>query len=245
MKVYPLFMGSFEANEGTLIRGGSPQKIVWFSSYIFYIEGLNKPTIIDTSFSDPTFCIEKLNHSCKREKNISINERLKKHGLSSDDIQQVILTHCHWDHIGGLDKFPNAIVYCQREEVSWSLAPPPWLSAAYPAALSDRLVTARERLVLLDGDTSLDNCLFLKKVGAHSPGSQIIEITTNSGKVIITGDAILFYRNFDEKIPIGTYHNLHDAMDVIRYLHNLNTVETITLLPGHDPEVQRRFPDGV
>ena len=175
----------------------------------------------------------------------NIPERLKKFDLSPQDIQCVILTHCHWDHIGGLDQFPNATIYCQRDEVSWSIVPPEWLAAAYPAALSDRLVSARNRLVLLDGDSVIEDGIFLQKVRAHSPGSQMVEVITENGTVSITGDAILYYINYEQRIPIGTYHNLCEAMEVIQKLHNRCLLDKVILLPSHDPKVWQRYAEGI
>lgn len=245
MKVYPLLTGEFEANEATKMRGGDPKKTVWFSSYVFYVDDADIPTVIDTSFAEPEFCRTKLNHPSKRGPGMSVEERLETHGVTTRDIKRLVLTHCHWDHIGGLQQFTNATIYCQRDEVSWSLAPPRWLSAAYPSALSDSLPSVRDRLILVDGDSLISEGIYVRKVGAHSPGSQMIEIQTNSGTVIITGDAILYYVNFEQKIPIGTYHDLHEAMNVIQYLWNRSIQENVVILPSHDPEVWKRYEQGV
>ena len=47
-------------------------------------------------------------------------EMLKKIGICAEDVKHVILTHAHWDHMGGISLFPNATFYLQADELtSW------------------------------------------------------------------------------------------------------------------------------
>lgn len=246
MKVYPLLVGEFEAKDSTSFRGGNPELTVWYASYVFYIQGASKKIVVDTSFTDPKVCLEEMNHPCRRKKSESVQEKLASLGVKPAEIDTVILTHCHWDHIGGLSLFPNAQVYCQRAEVSWSVCPPDWMASAYPRALSHSLSSVRERLTVLDGDYVLEKGIELRLVGAHSPGSQMIEVQGDKHTIIITGDAVLHYGNLEKQIPIGTYHSLETAMAVLKDLRNrmLQDKELI-ILPSHDPEVAVKHPTGI
>jgi len=40
----------------------------------------------------------------------TINE-LRKLGISASDVVAVFITHAHWDHVGSLDLFENAVIY--------------------------------------------------------------------------------------------------------------------------------------
>lgn len=83
--------------------------------------------------------------------------------LTPEDIDAIILTHIHWDHIGGIRYYPNATVYIQKDEVlGWlegmnspairkEFCEPVWASDFH--ALIDLLYEGR--LVMLDGD--MDN----------------------------------------------------------------------------------------
>lgn len=246
MKVYPLLLGEFEARDSTSFRGGNPELIVWYASYVFYIEGAASKIVVDTSFTDPEVCLEKMNHRCKRPKGMAVEERLASLGVKPAEIDTVVLTHCHWDHIGGLALFPNARVYCQRAEVSWSICPPDWMAPAYPKALSHSLPSVKDRLTILDGNCILEKGIKLTRVGAHSPGSQMVEVQGEKQTILITGDAVLHYENFEKQIPIGTYHSLEEAMNVLRDLKNrVLEDEGTVLLPSHDPLVWERHQHGI
>src|SRR6266480_7573189 len=47
---------------------------------------------------------------------IKASEAIAKLGLSAADITDVIITHMHWDHAHGMDLFPNAKIWIQKDE---------------------------------------------------------------------------------------------------------------------------------
>ena len=42
--------------------------------------------------------------------------KLRENGVEPDDIETVVNTHCHFDHIGGNHFFPNAKIAIHRED---------------------------------------------------------------------------------------------------------------------------------
>ncbi|MCG8608830.1 MBL fold metallo-hydrolase [bacterium] len=40
-------------------------------------------------------------------------------GVEPGDVTDVIISHAHWDHMGGIDLFPNATVWIQKEEFEY------------------------------------------------------------------------------------------------------------------------------
>ena len=246
MKVYPLWVGEFEARDSTSFRGGNPELVVWYASYIFYIEGARRKTVVDTSFTDPKICLEQMNHPSRRPAGSSVEEKLATVGVKPTDIETVVLTHCHWDHIGGLSLFPNAQIFCQRAEVAWSLSPPDWMASAYPRALCHSLPSVKDRLTVIDGDYVLEEGIELRLVGAHSPGSQMVEVSGDEHQIVITGDAVLHFENLEKQIPIGTYHSLETAITVLKNLRNrMLRDDTLVVLPSHDPKVAEKYPSGI
>ena len=56
-------------------------------------------------------------------RNMLVDE-LAAHGISTDDIGRVILTHAHWDHSQNTDLFPNAEIVIHADELEYSRNPP-------------------------------------------------------------------------------------------------------------------------
>lgn len=85
---------------------------------------------------------------------------LEQVGLEPDDIDIVLLTHAHLDHIGGVDLFPNARIYIQQKEFeAWERmsTDPAYAQATLPAAMPSDYPPMRKaieegRITLLNGD---------------------------------------------------------------------------------------------
>jgi len=44
------------------------------------------------------------------------DEALRLAGLAPEEITDIVISHAHWDHLGGIDLFPKATVWIQKEE---------------------------------------------------------------------------------------------------------------------------------
>jgi ribonuclease BN (tRNA processing enzyme) len=40
-------------------------------------------------------------------------------GVEPGDVTDVIISHAHWDHMGGIDRLPNALLHIQQEEYTY------------------------------------------------------------------------------------------------------------------------------
>ncbi len=74
-----------------------------FGSFVYLVKLENKKIIIDTA------------SPANRTELIS---DLKKLNLKPEDIDIVIVTHSHFDHVGNIDLFKNAKVYASTKEFS-------------------------------------------------------------------------------------------------------------------------------
>jgi N-acyl homoserine lactone hydrolase len=112
---------------------------------------------------------------------------LEQHGLTGADIDAVVLTHAHWDHMQNLDLFPQAVFCLHPAELSY-LADPHPRDRATPrwtrAALSQYPISeVTEGAELMAGVRVL-------AVPGHSAGTIAVAVATADGTAVVTGDAI-------------------------------------------------------
>lgn len=133
------------------------------------------------------------------EGEVSLEHSLKKNGLTTADITDVILTHLHFDHAGGGTKanngkivptFPNATYYVQKSNFDNATHPNVREKASYLAANYQPLLEAGV-LKFIEGPQTnyLPNISFYVSDG-HTIGHQVVIIEDENTKLIYCGDLI-------------------------------------------------------
>lgn len=119
-------------------------------------------------------------------------------GLTPEDIDVIIPTHAHWDHMGSLELFPNAKVFLQRSELEgWeSLINGPAQYTALLGAVDRADISIAKslldegRLYLLDGeeDNLFPGIHIWVDYNGHSHASQLVLIESTTDRFIAIGD---------------------------------------------------------
>lgn len=100
---------------------------------------------------------------------------LRKEGLSPEDIDIVVLTHLHLDHVINVHLFTNARIYCKfRKE--------------YPGQFHIAKEGLVERTEIADGIKLAKDVEFLLTPG-HTDDMISLIVHTPEGKVVVAGDA--------------------------------------------------------
>lgn len=125
---------------------------------------------------------------------LQIHRQLKAVGVQPGQVTKVILSHLHKDHMGGIAyedaasgwqaSFPHATYYAQKTELEYALS---MSSASYLPSLLHWL-SSYERLVLLDGTTTIGSSIHCELSGGHCPFHQVIRISENNQLVFYGGD---------------------------------------------------------
>lgn len=135
------------------------------------------------------------------EGNFHLLDSLEKIGISEKEIDSIILSHLHFDHVGGLFSafdqgptrllFPNAKYYVSRAH--WDRARKPHLRerASFIPHLID-LLSHSERLVLIDDSThpDLDFGLTFDFSNGHTLGMMVSCLNLSSGLLVYASDLI-------------------------------------------------------
>jgi len=126
------------------------------------------------------------------------NQALAKYDLSTADITDVILTHLHYDHSGGIVPnssdpsacvFPNATIHIQKAHWQWANNPSLKDKAGF---INAHLQTIKHhgKLNLIDGPVKFTDNIELLVFDGHTKAMQLPLITTNTQKHFFTGDLI-------------------------------------------------------
>jgi len=153
--------------------------------------------LIDAGIGDTLSEKQKKIFGIQRES--SLEKELSGHGLSSSDIDLVILTHLHADHAGGvitLDKnqtkvprFPHARHVVQTKEWEDAMHPDERTSATYFTS-NLKILEEKKLLDLVDGETEVTKGIKVINTGGHTPGHQVVLIEDGNNKIIFAGDVI-------------------------------------------------------
>jgi glyoxylase-like metal-dependent hydrolase (beta-lactamase superfamily II) len=173
------------------------------------------------------------------------SEAVARAGVKPDDVTDVIISHVHWDHLDGIDLFPKARIWIQREEFEHHLDS--------TGAVRDRAIDAGDAKILAalarDGRVTLVNGdaqeiipgIRVYTGGKHTFASQFATVNTAEGTVVIASDNVYLYENMARHVPIA---QTLDSASNLRTQERMLTLASSPrlIVPGHDPEIFVRFP---
>ncbi len=208
--------------------------------YVWYIEGPERKILVDAGgkLEGMALWFQFVATGSSGTPIQSIEQGLSDVGVKPDDIDTVILTQLHTDHVELAGKFKNAKFVVQKSELDFALNPHPAAAALYNIELFDGL-----DFQIVDGDEEIIDGVRVLLTPGHTVGGQSVAVETNSGTAVITGFCCV-RQNFEppeilaEMTPIltpGIHLNalqLFDSMlkvketaDIIVPLHESEYVE--------------------
>jgi glyoxylase-like metal-dependent hydrolase (beta-lactamase superfamily II) len=112
----------------------------------------------------------------------SLEDGLKPFGITPADIDIVILTHLHFDHVALAHKFKKATFIVQQREIDFVKTPHPFLIMDYNYEYFKDL-----KFHIVDGDKEIIPGVKVLLTPGHTYGGQSVQIETQKGRVIIAG----------------------------------------------------------
>lgn len=248
--IVPLNLGSAVYDKSLFyLRQYGGQKDVG-STIASYIAGAEKKIVVDTGVPDMERCV-KYHPYYKPEPGgpeQQIEGALKKAGVTPEEIDIVILTHLHWDHVGGVDKFPNAQFIVSAEELRYAINPVPCLHVPYEAlqlGIEPMFLKVIKRLKTIDMKEK-EICKGVKMIPlpGHTCGTMGVVVETDDGPYVIAGDAAVTYRNLEGDpennqpyIMSGIYTDMAAMWKSYELIDEIVKGDYRKVIPGHDPRL--------
>jgi len=170
-----------------------------------------------------------------------IHEGLARHGLTPDDITDVLVTHLHWDHVANVTMFPRATTWVGEEELAWALDQPagtPFVADLHAQELRRR-TEGVERI--RPGREILPGIHAVAGPG-HTPHHLAFLLERRPTPIVFAGDAV---KNVAELSTLRAASTMDAAASsaTIDRLRSLMRDTGAAMVPGHDVELSLG-PDG-
>ncbi len=167
-------------------------------------------------------------------------------GIRPEDVSQVIVTHLHYDHAGGLHLFANATLHLQTAEMAYATGPCMCHDTLRMPFTAGHVCEAIKRLysgkvIFHEGDAEVAEGVTVHCIGGHSRGLQCVRVRTRAGWLVLASDAAHFYENFQARKAFPIVVDLQNMLDGFATLERLASSPRL-IVPGHDPLVQEYFP---
>lgn len=203
-------------------------------SYVWLIEGVSQTILIDAGATS-----EKAVARGRRKEQIteiqSLEEGLAKLRLRPGDIDTIIITHLHWDHIALARQFVNAKFVVQKDELNFARKPHLLAEQFYEKDLFEGL-----NFEVVNGDRQITEGVKVLLTPGHTAGGQSVAIETEKGTAVVTGFCCI-QENFEpgeeiaKVMPIlvpGIHIDILQAYDSILKVKKLADI----VIPIHDPK---------
>lgn len=173
-------------------------------------------------------------------------EGLAMLGVEAASIEDVVITHLHYDHAGTLGDFENARFHLQEAEMAYATGRSMTYEALRTPYACEHVCQMVQRVfsgrvAFHAGDREIYPGLSVHLVGGHAKGIQCVRVKTERGQVVLASDATHYYENFMQYRPFIITHDVETTLRGYDRLRELaSSVEHV--VPGHDPLVMSRYP---
>lgn len=176
------------------------------------------------------------------------DEAVKLAGVQPDEVTDIVISHAHWDHIGGIDLFPKAKVWIQKEEYRYYTGEA-WHEKGNHGGIDPEdmqallRVNTEGRLRLVNGDNvEIFPGIRAYTGGHHTYAAQYIRVDGNP-PFVLASDNCYLYRNLAEHKASATFSdefwpaNIKNQQRMIELAGSADRV-----VPGHDAEQFKKYP---
>ncbi len=241
-EIYAIHYGHHDRKAHENFLGGDPHEDgdMPLDYFVWAIVSESRTFVLDTGFAPDM--------AQKRGRQLirPVHEGLAAIGVDPAAVDDVILSHMHYDHAGNLPLFPTARFHIQDAEMEYVTGRCMChgvLRGAFEAEHVAQMVhnVFDGRVQFHEGVSVLAPGVTLHKVGGHTKGLQVTRVKTRRGWVVLASDAAHLYANIERNHPFPVVVDVDDYLEAFTTIRKLASSEA-HVVPGHDPLVLARYP---
>lgn len=226
-----------------LVVGGSPNEKLDTVYAFWLIRGGGRNILFDSGFHRERWFKEWTVLNYTRP-----DDAVKLAGVQPEQITDVVISHAHWDHLGGIDLFPKAAIWIQKEEFRY-YTEDAWQPGGNHGGIDpdDVQVLVRinteGRLHLIDGDdVEIFPGIRAYTGGRHTYASQYL-LVEGTPRFVLASDNTYLYLNLETHRASDTFSkedyraNIKNQARMIQLAGSIDRV-----IPGHDALQFQKFP---
>lgn len=225
-----------------LVQGAEPSRKLDLAMAVWLVKGNGRNILIDSGFYHERFFKD-----WTLKEFMKASEAVAQAGVKPEEVTDIIITHMHWDHADGIDLFPRARIWIQKDELSY-YAGEAWQKEDTHGGIDPEDVqtlvrfNTEGRVGMVNGDhQEILPGIFCYTGGKHTWQSQYVSVNAKDGTVVVASDNLYLYENLEKHLPIGS---TLDAASNLRAQDRMKQIASDRkfIVPGHDMKVFEKFP---
>ena len=226
-----------------LVVGGPAKEKVDIAMVVWLIRGGGHTILFDSGFHRDTFVKE-----FPMKDYLRPDQAVENAGVKPDEVTDVVISHAHRDHMGGIDLFPKATVWIQREEYRYYTGDA-WQPGGDHGGIDPEDVrelvklNTEGRVRLVDGDdVEIFPGIRAYTGSRHTFCSQYLRVDGDP-PFVLASDNAYFYLNLKSRLASATFSDADHAANIAAQARMFSLAgSTDRVVPGHDMLQFQKFP---
>jgi glyoxylase-like metal-dependent hydrolase (beta-lactamase superfamily II) len=222
---------------------GGPSDKVDIAMVVWLIRGGGHTILFDSGFHRDTFVKD-----FPMKDYLRPDEAVKTAGVQPGEVTDIVISHAHWDHMGGIDLFPKAQVWIQKDEYRYYTMDA-WQPGGNHGGIDPEDVkelvklNTEGRVHLVDGD----NVEIFPGIRAytgsrHTYASQYLRVDGDP-PYVLASDNVYFYLNLSAHLASATFSAADHPANIAQQARMIQLAGSPDrVIPGHDALQFQKFP---
>jgi glyoxylase-like metal-dependent hydrolase (beta-lactamase superfamily II) len=226
-----------------LVVNGPKDQKVDIAMVVWLIRGGGHTILFDSGFHRDTFTKD-----FPMKDYLRPDEAVKTAGANPEDVTDIVISHAHWDHMGGIDLFPKATVWIQREEYRYYTGDA-WQKSGNHGGIDPADVQAlvklntEHRVRFVDGDdVEIFPGIRAYTGSRHTYASQYLRVQ-GTPTYVLASDNVYFYLNLSAHLASATFSDADHTANIAQQKRMIELAGSPDrVVPGHDILQFQKFP---